>query len=153
MIKQKLTCEQAQIRIMGLIDKELSSDQEMELMNHLKTCPVCQKKYEAFVGLKNEAKAMKLKKLPEIYWDDYWDQVYNRMERGIGWILFSIGLILLFMYGSYEVLHDFFMNPAKPLLLKIGVGIFSGGLVVLFVSVLREKLMVRGVDQYRSVKR
>ncbi len=153
MIKKQLTCEEAQIRMMGLIDSELSEDQEKELLEHIKICPSCRKKYDAFVGLKNEAKAMKLKKIPDMYWDDYWNQVYNRMERGIGWILFSIGLILLLIYGSYEVLYDFFMNPAKPLLLKIGAGIFTGGVVVLFVSVFREKLMVRKVDQYRSVKR
>ncbi len=153
MIKHKLTCEEAQIRIMGLIDGELSTVQEKELNEHLQSCASCQKKYEAFVGLKKEAKEMKLKKLPEMYWDDYWDQVYNRMERGMSWVLLSIGFILLLIYGSYEVLYDFFINPAKPLVLKIGVGIFTLGVVILFVSVFREKLMVRKVDQYRSVKR
>ncbi len=153
MIKHKLTCEEAQIRIMGLIDGELSTVQKKELREHLQTCSSCQKKYEAFVGLKNEAKEMKLKKLPEMYWDDYWDHVYNRMERGISWVLLSIGFILLLIYGSYEVLYDFFINPAKPLVLKMGVGIFTLGVVILFVSVFREKLMVRRMDQYRSVKR
>jgi len=153
MSKKTLTCEQAQIRIMGLLDEELSAAEAQELNEHLEICPVCRAQYDEFSGLRKGTAEMKFKKLPEMYWDEYWTHVYNRMERGISWVLVSIGFIILFAYGSYDVLQDFYMNPAKPVLMKIGVGLFSLGIIVLFVSVLREKIMVRKLDKYRSIER
>ena len=96
---------------------------------------------------------MKFEILPEVQWDAYWDQVYNKIERGIGWILFSIGFILVATFLGYQALEEFFMDPKQPILLKFGVGTLTLGLIFLFVSVLREKLMVKKVDKYRSVQR
>ncbi len=39
-----------------------------------------------------------LKNPPKDVWKLYWASVYNRLERRIGWILFSIGaMIILFL--------------------------------------------------------
>ncbi len=42
---------------------------------------------------------VKLKKPPEEAWQLYWASVYNRLERRVGWILLSIGAIILGFYG------------------------------------------------------
>ena len=96
---------------------------------------------------------MKFNKLPEVYWDEYWTHVYNRIERGLSWIFVSIGLIILLGYGSYQVMQDFYLNSDEPVLIKMGVGLLTAGMIILFISVLREKLMIRKVDKYRSVER
>ncbi|NOX88399.1 MAG: zf-HC2 domain-containing protein [Calditrichaeota bacterium] len=148
-----MNCEQARILLMGYLDGELDSEQEKELRRHLDTCPACRAEWESFKNLKEDTSNMKFKLLPEMYWDEYWEKVYNKIERGLGWIFFSIGAIILFGFGFYEMFRDFFMNPKEPLALKLGVGFLSIGLIVIFVSVLREKLMVRRVDKYRRVIR
>ncbi len=152
-MSDKMSCKEVRIDMMGLIDNEISAEQKEKLLEHIAGCPSCQKMYEDFQSLKKDTKDMKFKKLSEIYWDDYWTQVYNRMERGVSWILISIGVMILLAYGGYEVMRDFFLDPQKPLLLKIGAGAFTAGMIVLFVSVLREKLMIRKIDKYRSVER
>lgn len=153
MIKSKMTCEDVNILLMGLIDGELDQKQKRIVEHHIKTCEKCTSQYETFLNLKRGTSEMKIKKLPEMYWDDYWEHVYNKMERSIAWILVSIGVIILLAYGGYQMTYGFFFDPSKPLVLRIGIGFFSIGLIFLFVSVLREKLMIRGVDKYRSVKR
>ena len=149
----KQTCKEVRIHMMGLLDNEISGQKKEALLKHIANCPSCKKEYETFKALKRDTKDMKLKKLPEIYWDDYWTQVYNRMERGLSWVLISIGIMILLVYGGFEVMRDFFLDPQKPLLLKIGTGALSVGMIVLFISVLREKLMIRKIDKYRSVER
>ena len=149
----KLTCQEVRINMMGLLDNEIKGERKEVLLKHIEGCSSCQKMYNEFRTLKKDTKDMKFKKLPEIYWDDYWTQVYNRIERGFSWILISIGAMILLAYGGYEVMRDFFLDPQKPLLLKIGAGAFTAGMIVLFVSVLREKLMIRKIDKYRSVER
>ena len=153
MSSNKLNCDQSQILMMGLLDNELSGEERSSLMAHVESCNKCLKKYDSFVQLKKDTGEMKLKKLPEMYWDDYWTHVYNRIERGISWILVSIGAMLLMAYGGYEMMHEFYLDTSKPMIIKIGAAILTLGMIILFVSVLREKLMIRKVDKYRRVER
>ena len=153
MSKLKPTCEEMSVLMMGLMDNELSESQKTKVMEHLASCEKCAAQYKAFSNLKKETSEMKFKKLPEMYWDEYWDHVYNKLERGIAWIILSIGTILIFSYGAYEMTYEFFFDETISLFLRIGTGIFTFGIVVLTVSVLREKLMIRHIDKYRSVKR
>jgi hypothetical protein len=153
MAENKISCEEAKILMMGLIDDEIDEKDKAHVLEHVQSCKVCASEYESFLNLKKGTSEMKLKKLPEMYWDEYWDHIYNRIERGIGWIILSLGAILILGYGFYAISHEFFMNPDKPLFLRISAGIFSVGAIILFVSVLREKLMIRSVDKYRSIKR
>lgn len=153
MSKVKIECAEARILITGLVDEEITDKQKQELFAHLESCETCQKTYESFVQLKKETSEMKFNKLPEVYWDEYWTHVYNRIERGLSWIFVSIGLIILLSYGSYQVMQDFYLNPDEPILIKMGVGLLTAGMIILFISVLREKLMIRKVDKYRSVER
>ena len=72
----------------------------------------------------------------------------DRIERGIGWVLFSVGSILLLSYGAFKLIEEMVRNPDVALALKIGTLALIFGLVVLLVSVLRERLAVRKVDKY-----
>jgi hypothetical protein len=153
MSKVKPTCEEMSILMMGLMDNELSESQKAKVMEHLASCEKCSAQYKAFSNLKKETSEMKFKKLPEMYWDEYWDHVYNKLERGIAWIILSLGAILIFSYGAYQMTYDFFLDPTRPLFIRVGTGVFTFGIIVLTVSVLREKLMIRHIDKYRSVKR
>lgn len=146
-------CHEVKPLLMGLVDNELDEQQKAHVQAHLSECPLCRDEYEKFSGLKKETSEMKFKQLPEIFWDEYWSHVYNKIERGIGWIFFSVGAIILLIYAGYALFEEFFFNPAEPLTLKIGVAAGGIGFAILFVSVLREKLMIRKVDKYRSIKR
>jgi len=153
MSKLKSNCEEMSILMMGLVDDEISESQKAQVLEHLASCEKCAAQFKAFSNLKKETSEMKLKKLPEMYWDEYWDHVYNKLERGIAWIILSLGTILIFTYGAYEMTYEFFFDQTVSLFLRIATGIFTFGIVILTVSVLREKLMIRHLDKYRSVKR
>lgn len=153
MSEHKISCERARILMMGRLDGELKDAESRQLDEHLAGCESCSQQYEQFVQLKKGTSEMKFKPLPEMYWDEYWVNVYNKIERGISWILVSIGAILVIAYSLYQAMDEFFHNPAEPLVMKIGVGVLILGMIILFVSVIREKLMIRPVDKYRRVKR
>ncbi|MBN1407144.1 MAG: zf-HC2 domain-containing protein [Calditrichaceae bacterium] len=153
MSKVKPACEEMRVLMMGLMDNELDASQKKKVLEHLVSCEECAKQYDAFNHLKKETSEMKFKKLPEMYWDEYWDYVYNKLERGIAWIILSLGAIMIFSYGAYEMTYEFFFDETISLFLRISTGIFTFGIIVLTVSVLREKLMIRHIDKYRSIKR
>ena len=141
------------IMLSGYIDGELSSDEKAELEMHLKTCSDCRKELEVFQELKEVTGAMKYADIPEHVWDNYWRGIYRRLELGIGWILFSIGAIIILACMCYGIFQNFFLNPDEPLILKIGVGTLILGAIFLLVSVTRERIFAYRRDRYKEIKR
>jgi hypothetical protein len=86
-------------------------------------------------------------------WEGYWDSVYNRAERGFGWILFSLGAIALVAYGGLQVARDLMSDPEVPLLIKAAITALAVGGAALVVSVVRERVFARRSDPYKEVKR
>lgn len=146
-------CTQMEMRIMALIDQELSVEERNEVEAHLELCDHCRSVYSKLTKLKGVTQEMKFKKLPEMYWDEYWRHIYNRIERGVSWIFISLGTILILSFIVWQWLTHLFADTQIHPLLKTGIVVFSVGLIVLIVSILREKLMVRKVDKYRKVER
>jgi hypothetical protein len=138
---------------MAYLDRELSAEESVAIERKIAADPQYQKCYNQLQKLKEVTGAMKFKILPDMYWDEYWRQVYNRLERGISWILISLGAIIVLTFGLWtavgQLLADQTINP----ILKFGILVLILGGVVLFVSILREKLMVRRVDKYKEVER
>ena len=139
--------------LMKAIDKELDA-QEAEQFNHfISTFDECKKEWEEFSKLNTLTGGIQMK-LPEPEkWEQYWSHVYNRLERGVGWILFSLGLIILIATGGFYAIQGFLANPDIPVAEKIGLSAFFLGSAILIVSVLREKLTLRKTDKYKDLVR
>jgi hypothetical protein len=86
-------------------------------------------------------------------WEIYWTSVYNRLERRIGWILLSLGVMILLFFGGYKAIEGIIQDPTTPLILKVGILVLLGGLVVLLVSIIRERIFVRKRERYKEVKK
>ena len=97
---------------------------------------------------------LKFKELSDAELQRYWSGIYNRLERGVGWILFSLGAIVALCYAGVKLVEEMINDPAVSLVLKVGVIALIIGGVILFVSVLRERLTLRKTDKYsREVER
>jgi hypothetical protein len=91
---------------------------------------------------------------PEKEWEEYWSSLYNKLERGIGWIIFSIGAILTFTFFGFQFIKELIRDPQIALYAKIGLIALILGLAILFVSVLRERITLSKTDKYsKEVKR
>ena len=139
--------------ISSFYDGELDEEQKKLVKNHLQECSECRKEFEEMGRFEEVMSQMALKKPPKEAWQMYWTSVYNRLERGIGWILFSIGAIILLFFGGYKLVEGIIQDASVPLILKIGILSVLGGLVVLLVSLLREQLFVRKRERYREIER
>lgn len=139
--------------ISSYYDGELDEEQKKQVESHLKECSECRKEFEEMGKFEEVMSQMALKKLPKEAWQMYWTSVYNRLERGIGWILFSIGAIILLFFGGYKLVEGIIQDASVPLILKIGILSVLGGLVVLLVSLLREQLFVRKRERYKEIEK
>ena len=153
MSQMDISCPEMGIKIMALIDGELDQDEITRVQEHLKICNRCSAHHASLRKVKEVTNDMKFKKLPEFYWDDYWKHIYNRIERGLSWLFLSLGAIIVLAFAGWQFLNTLISDQHVHPLLKVGIFIFSIGLVILIVSVVREKLMVRRVDKYREIER
>lgn len=145
--------DEIKLKVMAYLDSELPESEMREIKRLIDDDEMYKKEYLSLKKVKEVTQEMKFVKLPEMYWDDYWEHVYNRIERGISWILISIGVIVVGSFLVWQIIESIIVNQNIHVVLKAGILILLAGMVVLIVSILREKLMVRKVDKYREVER
>ena len=143
-----MTCDAFHQMAGAYLDGELSDDDRRRFEDHLAACDACRREVADLKRLTEDLDMIRFKEPGDEELARYWSGVYNRLERGLGWILFSAGAILTLCYGAFKVIEELVRDPAVSVLLKVGVCALIAGLVVLFVSLLRERLVVCKVDRY-----
>lgn len=72
-----------------------------------------------------------------------------KATRGIGWLLLIGGALIGVGVGVYEIIT----NPSTlSLVEKLIVGGVYGGMLLIFISVLRQRLIERKSDRYKDVE-
>ena len=148
-----MSCEKYKNLMMGYIDDELNEQDKATFLEHARSCTECSSELEHFKKLKEVTNGMKFVTPEEKVWQDYWSGIYNRIERGIGWILLSICGVLLLVYGGYKAVEEFIADPTVGFIVKVAVLGLIAGLAILFVSVLRERLYFWKSDRYKDIRR
>jgi len=143
-----MSCDKFKSLITAYLDGELPPEERALFESHLASCERCAKDLDEFAKLKEELDMLKFKEPTDAELARYWGGVYNRLERGIGWVLFSLGAIVLLCYGGFKLVEETIKSPEVSTILKVGVLAAVFGTVILFVSLLRERLAVRKVDKY-----
>jgi len=138
--------------ISAYFDGELSPEQKSQLEEHLKHCAECRAEFQEARQFESLMATFSLPQPSEEVWTMYWSSIYNRLERRLGWIFLSIGAIILLFYGAYKLVEEIIHDPSLPLVLKMGILSFLGGMVVLLVSFLREKLFLRQRERYKEIE-
>ena len=70
----------------------------------------------------------------------------------IGIVLILVGFLTLLGYGMYSLLVVIYSTEDIPLIIRLAVPIIIGGLMVLIVSVVRDRLRDRRNEKFREVK-
>ena len=148
-----MTCNDYKDLLMGYLDNELSDEQRQQFEKHLAGCPECASELEEFRKLKTITDEVTLVEPEDRMWQEYWGGIYNRIERGVGWIVFSVAAILLIIYGGFKMIEELIKDPTVGMILKIGLLTFIAGIAILFVSVLRERVYFWKKDRYKDVRR
>ena len=148
-----MKCDDVKLYLMSYLDDEIEPEKKAEIERHLTECTKCREEYQSFVKLKQETDKMKLADLSDELWNGYWKGVYRRVERGTGWVLLSIGAIILLCFGAYQFFKELLGDPNISLIVKIGVSMGVLGAIVLLVSIIRERLFLCKTERYKEVER
>ena len=145
--------ETARNLMMAALDGEITPSEQQELNQLLNDAPGLRLEWERLEKVKEVTRSMMYRDPPDEVWEDYWVSIYNRCERGVGWLLVTVFSVVLLSWGAWEILAAMFEDNSLPWFLKLSVmGVAVGG-IILFVSVAREKWFVRKTDPYKEVIR
>jgi hypothetical protein len=134
-------------------DGELGDDECRRVERLLAEDAALAGELESIRDLSKLTQNIRLSEPEQEVWNMYWANVYNRLERGVGWIMLSAGAILVAAWGSWQFLSEFMLDPEVPLILRIGTSAAVLGAIVLIVSALRERLFIRKKERYEEIER
>ena len=149
---QQYSCDEISVLISGYLDDELTQQQQQRLALHLQQCTNCQAQFEQLQLMQHELKQSLSNEGAFMREDDriqaHLNEPKSRGLRRLGWLLLILGSLPLLGYGLYQFWHD----PEVPVWMKFSLSaVWLGGLVV-FLSVLRQRLTERKTDRYNKVK-
>ncbi len=139
--------------MMASIDGENTLDEEVELKQYLLQNRELAEEYQQLKNLKKMTTQTKMKEPAPELWDSYSQTLFTKMERGIGWILFTVGALVLLFYGAWLVFSDLLTDPALAWWLKGAIIAVTAGTIILLVSLVRERMYMNKHERYKDVIR
>ena len=143
-------CKDIQALISGYLDGELGPEDREKVERCLAEDGAFREEFEKMKRLVSAASSLRVETPPEEVWNQFLEGVYNRLERQVGWILFIIGATALGLYGGYLFLTESWGSAFVKVLVATPVV----GLLIVFISVLRQRYYIAKTDRYsKEVKR
>lgn len=139
--------------LMRALDGELDAEEKSVFEVLLAQDEELREEWRRLSRAREATMGLKLRNPPEEVWDGYWTSVYSRVERGVGWLLLSVGAIVVGSWAVWRWVGDLIADTGLPLIVRYGVLAVFFGLVILLVSVVRHRVNVSRTDPYREIER
>ena len=132
----------------GFIDGELTQQQRQLVTLHCENCDECRENLAGLRELRERVGTARLSEVGEDQWRESMNDSTVELTRGIGWLLFIAGLLIV---GGIGV-GFFIFNPEIPVGMKLLMIAIYGGLALLLISVWRQRLIECKTDKYKDVE-
>jgi predicted anti-sigma-YlaC factor YlaD len=134
--------------ISGYLDGELTQGDRQQVEVHLDSCGECRRTFDDMAKLQNAVGKLSFGDLPPDEWSRIMNDLTVRSSRGLGWLLYVAGIVVVLGYTGYA----FAVDDEIPALIKSGLAALVVGTLLLFVSVLRQRMVARKTDKYKDVE-
>jgi predicted anti-sigma-YlaC factor YlaD len=144
-----IPCQKISELLSGYLDNELTQGDQQRVQVHLKSCYDCRRELDDLGKLRGAvAKSLPRSELENPEWEKIMNDMPAGVSRGVGWILLIAGVVTLVVLAVWEFAIDDEISMAA----KLGVAAVWFGLLFLFLSVLRQRLLSWKTDKYKNVK-
>jgi hypothetical protein len=134
---------------MRFLDNELSLEEKLQYQAHVRECDVCRGELDSLGRVIKLTDQLKLRVSDDEFWQGYWESILRRTERRLGFLLLIGGIVAFLLYLGYRAVR----SPEFLTYEGISVAVVLLGLVVLFISVARERYHESKNDPYKEVER
>ena len=134
------------------VDGELDAADLVRVEAHLATSAEARDEVERLRAFNRLTAGLRLREAPPEDWESFWRNLYNRSERSLGWVLVIAGVAVVGLWGLLQVTLAVLATDL-PIVVKGGLLAAAVGLLVLLISVLRERLFTRRRTRYDDIVR
>ena len=136
-------------QLSGYIDDELTQQEKQRVWLHCETCVECGARLKELQTLRDKVGKATFSNLDRDAWRESMDDIAVKAARGIGWLLFIGGSLLAIGIVVYEFISNAVSLSLAEKLIICGL---YGGMLLLFLSVLRQRFIERKSDKYKDVE-
>lgn len=134
-------------------DGNITQNEKQEFDQLILNNPDLKNEFEDQKRIKEVLNKMIMKNPSAEVWDSYWLGIYRKIERGFAWIAISVGLIIVSGFAIVTAIDAFLKDTTTPLIVKWGTGILLVGVLILLISLIREKIFTYKKDKYKEIQR
>jgi predicted anti-sigma-YlaC factor YlaD len=133
-------------QLSGYLDRELTQAETQRVRLHLEDCPSCRALLADLAGVRAASRATPFRPPPDDQWDERPRTAASFLARRVGWTLVVAWLAAVAAYALWQL-------ATAPEGLEVKLAVFSivAGPVLLFLSVLFDRLRTLRTDRYRRV--
>jgi predicted anti-sigma-YlaC factor YlaD len=144
-----MTCSHMESDGMRYIDGEMTDEERAAFEQHLEACDDCRRAMRELGEVNRLTRSITMKDPQDEFWEHYWKSIYRRLERKAAWIFVVVGICMIVGYELTRAVQNF----GRITFQKVALVVFLIGIIMLVVSVVRERLHQYRSDPYRDVKR
>jgi len=142
-------CEPFKGLMVGLLDGELTPDENRQVNDHLTRCAACRAEYEQLRETSGRLDAVSFQEPDDRVLARIWNSPFSRLSRNTALIMIIGGYSGLIGYGFYE----FLTSGREELPAKLGLAAIVVGFLILLVQLIRERVKTYKTDPYKEIER
>jgi anti-sigma factor RsiW len=143
------TCEAIQEKLSAHLDGELTQQESQRVSVHLQQCERCRAECADLSRLRRDIKRLSYPEPSDAEWRNVMAGFTFKVTRGLGWLLWIGGAVVLVAYGIYEFATD----PAAKAFERVAVLAVILGVVLVFLTVLVERISAHKHDKFKDVEK
>jgi len=137
------------MQLMAYLDGEMSPDERVHFERVLMQTPELQEDLAQFRRLQSLVQRVRIPEPKPELWDECPRHIPQKLLRGIGWILFMLGAVLVAVTSEYLL----WSSNGMPWGLKAGITLMVLGLGVLLGAVILRRRKESRTDRYKEIVR
>lgn len=141
-------CQSIEALLSAYLDGELTQQDRQRVEVHVDACEACHAALAELRRIRDGIGGLHHPEPTAEQWSRMMKTTVAKTSRGLGWMLGIGGGVVLVGYGAYTFATDESVAALK----KVGVAAFWGGLGLLLLSVLIDRLRDRKSDRYKDVE-
>lgn len=141
-------CHEIEAMLSAYLDGELTQQRRQQVELHVEACSECRSTLDELKRIREGIAGLPSPEPTEEQWSRMMSVTITRTSRDLGWLLGVGGGVILAGYAAYELATD----ETTAALVKVGVAGVVGGLALLLVSVLIDRIRAARSDKYKDVE-
>lgn len=140
-------CDHIGEQLSGFLDGELSQQESQRVSVHLSQCASCKQSYEQLKQIQGAVGETYYPNMEQQKMNAVLQDLTSRRMFDFAWFALVSGVFISIVFAVYH----FWLDSSIPLFSKVVMSLIWGGGIGLFLTVLRQRLIISKTDKYNKV--